>query len=52
MFSTIKMKECEVDFEGRRMQWGCSSKGGSSRQSRNFRYDCENFAKIAKISQS
>ena len=49
-FQPSKMKECEVDFEGRRMQWGCGSKGGCSRQIRNFRYDCENFARIAKIS--
>ena len=49
-FQPLKMKEYEVDFEGRRMQWGCSSKAGCSRQSRNFRYNCENFAKIGKIS--
>ena len=44
-FQPSKMKKCEVDVkkEGcRRMQW----------QTRDFRYDCENFAGIAKISQS
>ena len=51
-FQPIKIKECEVDFEGRRdavakrkMQW-------KQEQSQDFRYDCENFAGIAKISQS
>ena len=51
-FQPIKMKECEVDFEGRRdavakrgMQW-------KQKQSQDFCYDCENFAGIAKISQS
>ena len=28
---------------------GCSSKQGSRKQARDFRYDCENFAGIAKI---
>ena len=31
---------------------GCSSKEGKQEQSWDFRYDCENFAGIAKISQS
>ena len=29
---------------------GCSSKTGKQEQTRDFRYDCENFAGIAKIS--
>ena len=31
---------------------GCSGKAVKKSNSRNFRYDCENFAGIAKISQS
>ena len=49
MFSTIKNVMKWILKEG-----GCSGDAvaGCSRQSRNFRYDCENFARIAKISQS
>ena len=47
MFSTIKkMKKCEVDFQERRML----SKARKQEQSWDFRYDCKNFAGIAKIS--
>ena len=31
---------------------GCSGKAVKQSNSMNFRYDCENFAGIAKISQS
>ena len=31
---------------------GCSGKAVKKCNSRKFRYDCENFAEIAKISQS
>ena len=41
----LKMRKCEVDFEGRRVQWGCSEQG---RKQENPRI----FAMIAKISQS
>ena len=49
MFSTIKKL--------RNVKWtlkkgGCSSKAGKQEQNWNFRYDCENLAGIAKISQS
>ena len=51
-FQPTKMKKCEVDVK----KEGCSSKtGGCSskqEQSWDFRYDCENLAGIAKISQS
>ena len=47
MFSSLKkMKKCEVDLK----KGGCSSKTGKQEQARDFRYDCENFAGIAKIS--
>ena len=49
MFSSFKtMKKCEVDLK----KGGCSSKTGKQEQAGDFRYDCENFAGIAKISQS
>ena len=34
----------------KRRRKGCSSKAGKWEQSWDFRYDCENFAGIAKIS--
>ena len=43
-----KMKKCEEDLK----KGGCSSKTGKHEQASDFRYDCENFARIAKISQS
>ena len=46
-FHHSKIKKCEVDLK----KGGCSSKIGKQEQSRDFRYDCENFARIAKISQ-
>ena len=53
-FQPSKIKEFEVDFEGK---WdavakssGCSEQTREAEASRNFRYDCENFARIAKIS--
>ena len=45
-----------MDFEGRRdavaKRDDAVSKAEKQEQSQNFRYDCENFAGIAKISQS
>ena len=46
-FHHSKMKKCEVDLK----KGGCSCKTGKE-QTRDFRYDCENFAGITKISQS
>ena len=40
------MKKCEVDLK----KGGCSSKTRKQEQARDFRYDWENFAGIAKIS--
>ena len=40
-------KECSGGCSG-----GCSGKVVKQSNSRNFRYDCENFVGIAKISQS
>ena len=50
MFSTIKkMKKCEVDLK----KSGCSEQSREVEATRDFSYDCENFAGIAKlISQS
>ena len=48
VFITQKLKKCEVDLK----KGGCSSKQGGKKQARDFRYDCENFARIAKISLS
>ena len=49
MFSTIKkMKKCVVDLK----KSGCSEQSKQAEATRDFRYDCENFAGIAKISQS
>ena len=48
VFIIQKMKKCEVDLK----KGGCSSKAEEREQTRDFRYDCENFARIAKISQS
>ena len=47
-FHHSKMKKCEVDLK----KGGCSSKAEEQEQTRDFRYDCENIARIAKISQS
>ena len=41
------MKKCEVELMKRR----CSGKAGAAEENQEFRYDCENFARIAKISQ-
>ena len=40
------MKKCEVNLK----KGGCNSKTEKQEQTRDFRYDCENFAGIAKIS--
>ena len=48
MFSTIKkMKKCAVDLK----KSGCSEQRREAEATMDFRYDCENFAGIAKISQ-
>ena len=47
-FQLSEMKKCEVDVKKEECR-GCSSK---QEQFQDFRYDCENFAGIAKISQS
>ena len=47
-FQLSEMKKCEVDMKKEECR-GCSSK---QKQSQDFRYDCENFVGIAKISQS
>ena len=38
--------------EKQEVQRGCSEQNRKQEQSQDFRYDCENFAGIAKISQS
>ena len=55
-FQTSKMKEFEVDFEGK---WDAVAKkvdvvsnAVKQEQSQEFHYDCENFVGIAKISES
>ena len=48
MFSTIKNEEVRWILK----KGGCSSKQRGRKQARDFCYDCENFAGIAKISQS
>ena len=40
------MKKCEVDLK----KSGCSEQSRKAEATRDFRYDCENFATIAKIS--
>ena len=45
---TQKLKKCEVDLK----KSGCSEQNREAEETRDFRYDCENFAGIAKISQS
>ena len=47
-FQLLKIKKCEVDVKKEECR-GCSSK---QKQSQDFHYDCENFARIAIISQS
>ena len=43
-----KMKKCVVDLK----KSGCSEQSREAEATRDFRYDCENFAGIAKILQS
>ena len=40
------MKKCEVDLK----KSGCSEQSREAKATRDFCYDCENFAGIAKIS--
>ena len=49
-FQPSKMKEFEVDF-WRKMN-AVEMQSREAEATRDFRYDCENFAGIAKISQS
>ena len=46
VFIIQKMKKCDMDLK----KGGCSSKAEEQEQTMDFRYDCENFARIAKIS--
>ena len=53
------MKKCEVEMMKKGAEIGCRGKAGGRRGRLNFRYalrkfhkDCENFATLAKISQS
>ena len=48
VFITQKLKKCELDLKKN----GCSEQNRKAEETRDFRYDCENFAIIAKISQS
>ena len=48
VFITQKLKKCEVDLKNS----GCSEQNREAEATRDFRYDYENFAGIAKISQS
>ena len=48
VFIIQKLKEHEVDLK----KSGCSEQSREAEATRDFRYDCENFAGIAKISQS
>ena len=49
MFSTIKkIKKCAVDLK----KSGCSEQSKQAEATRDFLYDCKNFAGIVKISQS
>ena len=55
-FQPSKNIKIQCGIEGNMMKkecsGGCSGKAVKQNNSRNFRYDCENFAGIAKISQS
>ena len=55
-FQPSKNIKIQCGIEGNMMKkecsGGCSGKVVKQSNSRNFRYDCENFAGIAKISQS
>ena len=48
VFIIQKLKKCEVDLK----KSGCSEQSREAEATRDFRYDCENFTGIAKISQS
>ena len=48
VFIIQKMKKREVDLK----KSGCSEKSREAEATRDFQYDCENFAGIAKILQS
>ena len=48
VFITQKLKKCEVDLKNS----GCSEQNREVEATRDFCYACENFAIIAKFSQS
>ena len=48
VFIIQKLKKREVDLK----KSGCSEQSREAEASRDFSYDCENFAEIVKISQS
>ena len=48
VFIIQKLKKREVDLK----KSGCSEQSREAEATRDFRYDCENFAGIAKILQS
>ena len=48
VFIIQKLKELEVDLKKN----GCIEQRREAEATRDFRYDCENFAGTAKISQS
>ena len=48
IFNHQKLRKHEVVLKSN----GCSEQRREAKATRNFRYDCENFTGIAKISQS
>ena len=46
VFIIQKLKKCEVDLK----KSGCSEQSREAEATRDFCYDCENFARITKIS--
>ena len=48
VFIIQKLNKREVDLK----KSGCNEQSREEEASRDFRYDCENFTEIAKISQS
>ena len=47
-FITQKLEKCEGDLK----KSGCNEQSREAEATKDFRYDCEKFARIAKISQS
>ena len=52
MFSAIKNIKIQCGIEGKLIKKKCREDVVMQRRSQDFHYDCENFAGIAKISQS